>query len=126
MTLKATVGIDTSYLGALVMALDDYNKDEERKQYHETLVTNSDHNVTVTIMYSIIVPIQALQQAEKHEYVGSQGIDPNDPDWERKWKEAQGIDQESLDAEWRLNTDDIHNAQEGTQEAPTGTEPTNP
>ena len=112
MTLKAAVGIDYAYIEALTLALNNYNQDDARKQFHKILVTSTDATTTVTIVYSTAdpTPEERKKEEEKFHYIGSTDIDPNDPDWMEKWKLSQGIDQESLDAEWRLNTDPIHDA----------------
>lgn len=87
--LKAAVGIDYSYIGALELALNNFNAVEGRKQYHETLVKEDDATTCVTIMYSTIEPIAVEPLPEKFEYIGHTGIDPNDPEWQTKWQESQ-------------------------------------
>lgn len=89
MTLKAAMGIDYSYMGALQLALADYNAVEGRKQYHETLVKEDDSTTCVTIIYSTVENTVVEAPPEKFEYIGHTGIDPNDPEWESKWKEKQ-------------------------------------
>lgn len=81
MTLKAVVGIDYEYLGALTMALNDYNKDDVRKQFHQILTDSNGTTITVTILYSTVEPVVPVQQEPVWEFIGSKGISPNDPNW---------------------------------------------
>ncbi len=95
--LKAVVGIDSSYLGALIMALDDYNNDEDRKQYHETLVQTGETQIVVTILYSPVSVAPVKVQEPVFEFIGSKGIDPSDPDWKSKMDTAQNTATTSQD-----------------------------
>ena len=97
MTLKAVVGIAYDYIEALTMALNDYNKDDIRKQYHETLVRNDDATFVVTITYSTVEPVQTIKPQEPTwEFIGHKGVSPNDPDWKEKVFEVNAEDVQSI------------------------------
>lgn len=113
MTLKFVIGYSADIATAKERAVYFYNDVEGTKNIVaiESQVGINELNEPAwftTIWFNLYEPVQ--EQEQKFEYIGSTTIDPNDPDWEQKWKESQGIDQETLDAEWRTNTDEVHNA----------------
>lgn len=115
--LKIIFGYGIDDETAIGHALDEYNSKEGRKTYHESKVRQiAADRFRCEIWYSVS---EVQKQEEKQTFIGSVDIDPNDPNWYEKWKALQnasnnqaeleklGIDQETLDAEWRTNTTDF-------------------
>lgn len=136
MTLHAVMGKGNTLEEAITVALNTYNKEDDtvQKTFHHTDLKERwippqgelefDNELTIEYLCIIWYTARRIQQQEpEYKYIGSEGINPNDPDWLKKWEliqEGMYQEQPSLikplnvhpvedtwtdeDTEWRLNT----------------------
>lgn len=94
--LKIVFGYGLDDETAIVSAIAEYNSTIGRKTYHESKVRQIQPNGGITqfrceIWYTVADPSAAEQQreAEKFMFIGSDDIDPYDPDWREKMAKQQ-------------------------------------
>lgn len=94
MTLKLAVGYSTQLIEAKERAIYFYEKVEGRKRF-EFVETHKgkneiDQDVWVTTIWftELADPVENKPE-EKFEFIGSTGIDPDDPNWYTKWTTLQ-------------------------------------
>jgi len=93
--LKVVLGVSSTYEGSIQTALNAYNADDEGYKtfhYKETgnrLIGQNPQYVT-EIWYTVAKSTKQIEQ-EKHQFVGHQGIDPNDPNWREKWEALNAV-----------------------------------
>ena len=119
--LSLAVGYGKNLIEAKERAIFFYQQIENRKAFRfvesQPGYNEAGDSVWVTtIWFETIEPTPEEKKAEeeKHHFIGSTDIDPNDSDWHAKWKALQDasneqaqLDQETADVEWRLNTDEF-------------------
>lgn len=102
--LKFVTGYSKNMIDAKERAIIFYDKAEGKKVF-KTVETQYGRNeidepVYVTTIWFEIFEITESQESEKHLFIGSSDIDPNDPDWLQKWNDQQdALKEQSLDAE---------------------------
>lgn len=86
--LKIVFGYGADDEIAIGNALDAYNSVEGRKTYHESKVRQlTDGNFRCEVWYTLNQSeAEKQKEAEKHLFIGSEDIDPNDPNWREKWE----------------------------------------
>lgn len=94
MTLKAVIGLGNTIENSILSALQTYNEEDytEQKTFHhsdlqERYIENTDELECLCIIWYSARKIQ--QQEPEYKYIGSTGVDPNDPDWLTKWQQSQ-------------------------------------
>lgn len=95
--LKIIFGYGVDDETAIGNAIDEYNSVEGRKTYHESKVRqiqpNGVQQFRCEIWYTLNQSEAEKQtEAEKHLFIGSTDIDPNDPDWREKMTAKQAQD----------------------------------
>lgn len=109
MTLRVVFGYGGSYESSVAASLQAYNEIEGHKTFHHKDTGNrlvGSNPQYVTEIWFTLTPTRKQQNEEKYEFVGHQGIDPNDPNWREKW---EALNQQAAQAtEQVLDTADQH------------------
>lgn len=97
--LNVAMSYARSYQEAILGAIKLYNEIEGQKIYHERHVHKiEDAHENAQFMCEIWFTLRVIeQQPPKYEFVGSQGIDPTDPNWREKWEAANAVAQEATE-----------------------------
>lgn len=93
--IKLAIGYSKSPIQAKQRAIYFYDQAEGRKifKFVETQQGLNEINEVVwvtTIWFELLDPLPEQEKVEeKHEFIGSTDIDPNDPNWHSKWQALQ-------------------------------------
>ncbi len=89
--LRVAIGKADNYEDSIIAAVEQYNEVEGSKSFHDRQTIMLPGIFITTIFFTVR---EVTQQEPKHEFIGSEGIDPNDPNWREKWEamNSQGYD----------------------------------
>lgn len=102
--LRLAVGYGTKVLEAKERAIYFYEQAEGRKifRFVETQPGLNELNESVwvtTIWFDVVEPTpeEKKKEEEKYLFIGSDNIDPNDPNWREKWEQRDAHMLQELD-----------------------------
>lgn len=92
--LNVILGHGADYLEAIQDAVTQYNAIDGMKTWHhkESSFNKVTGSFMIEVWFTLRQPITEPPVIKTFEYIGSTNIDPNDPEWETKWKEQHRED----------------------------------
>ncbi len=116
--LKVAQGLGANIIDAQERAIEEYNKVEGQITYHEhefiqlkDTETNADF-WACCIWYTVRQTDKQRVEAA-YDFIGSHGVNPNDPDWQEKLAAMQAFEtaeetdiRETAETDWFLNTEE--------------------
>ena len=94
-TLRSVITYGSSVEDAVQAALNTYNAIDARKIYHRSdiredlLILKEDRTYTARVIIWFTANTDDPIEPELPTFIGSRGIDPNDPDWREKLNQLQ-------------------------------------